>query len=91
MAISQEDFIAKSGAELIGGRLVVGVGPHRRYVGTTEEGAFSLNDAGKEIAAVIEEGGDAAAIAAVVHRTAEEEDKPEADAASEKKVGGKKK
>lgn len=57
MAISQTEFIKATSAEVVGSRLIVGAGPSRRFVGSIEEGVFSLNDAGKEIAEVIEAGG----------------------------------
>lgn len=61
MAISQLEFIEKTNAELCGDRLILGSGPKRRYIGSIEEGVFTLNAAGQEIAAVIEGGGDLAA------------------------------
>ena len=64
MAISQDEFITQTGAELCGDRLIVGAGPKRRYVGSIEEGVFTLNDAGKEIAEIIASGGDIAAAVA---------------------------
>lgn len=77
MAISQDEFMAKTDAELCGDRLILGQGPKRRYVGSIEEGVFALNDAGKEVAAVIESGGDIAAAVAG-------DPQPEADAAPAK-------
>lgn len=69
MAIDQDKFLAFTGAELCGDRMIVGSGPNRRYVGSIEDGVFTLNDNGKEIAAVIEASGDVAAAVAGAPQT----------------------
>lgn len=64
MAISQDEFLTQTAAELCGDRLIAGSGPKRRYVGSIEEGVFTLNEEGKKIATIIESGGDIAAAVA---------------------------
>lgn len=51
MAVSLEEFIEISGAEVCGDRLIVGQMAERRFVGDLTEGVFSLNDEGKAIVA----------------------------------------
>lgn len=58
MAVTQADFIEKTGAEIVGDRFVVGTGAKRRFVGDIVEGAFTLNEEGQELAVAIERGED---------------------------------
>jgi hypothetical protein len=58
MAITVEEFMTKTGAELVGSRLVYGERADRRYVGSIEEGSFNLNDDGKALLAALEAGTD---------------------------------
>lgn len=54
MAMSFEEFVAASSAELVAGNLIVGVGPERTVVGSIADGAFVLNDAGNALLADLE-------------------------------------
>ncbi|TDN70403.1 hypothetical protein [Paraburkholderia sp. BL10I2N1] len=55
MSISLEDFVAKTGAEMVGGRLVLGIQEDRRIVGDAAP-TFTLNEEGLLIASELEEG-----------------------------------
>lgn len=54
MAVTLEDFLEKTGAELCGDRLILGTMAERRVVGDITDGVFTLNDAGKEVMAGLE-------------------------------------
>lgn len=55
MALSFEQFMASSGAELVGGNLVVGTMSERKKVGTLgDDGVFNLNEDGVALAAELE-------------------------------------
>ncbi|MFZ6731991.1 hypothetical protein ACO0LG_08740 [Undibacterium sp. Ji42W] len=75
MAVTQADFVEKTGAEVVGDRFVVGIGAKRRFVGGIVEGSFTLNEEGQELAAAIERGEDVLLVIAGGTPVAEE-DKP---------------
>lgn len=54
MAMTLEEFIAASGAEIVADRLIVGQMGDRRFVGDVLDGTFTLNDAGKDLLATLE-------------------------------------
>jgi len=55
MAISFEQFMEATGAELVAGNIIVGVMGDRKKVGSlNDEGVFNLNDEGKLLADEIE-------------------------------------
>lgn len=56
MAVSLEQFIAATGADLVAGNLIVGIMGDRRKVGDVIDGTFNLNEEGLEMAAEIEAG-----------------------------------
>lgn len=76
MSISQDDFISKTGADLVGDRLIVGSGSKRRYVGSIADSTFTLNEEGSKIAEIIESGGDIVAACAGDAQPDEEVSKP---------------
>jgi hypothetical protein len=55
MALSYEQFMKASGAELVAGNIIVGIMGDRKKVGTLgDDGVFNLNDEGKELAEDLE-------------------------------------
>jgi hypothetical protein len=54
MAIDIKEFMEKTGAEVVGGRVIVGLQADRRYVGEVSDGKLSLSDEGKELLDKIE-------------------------------------
>ena len=55
MALSYEQFMEASGAELCAGNIIVGVMGDRKKVGTLgDDGVFNLNDDGKALAEDLE-------------------------------------
>lgn len=55
MAISFEQFMEATGAELVAGNIIVGTTGDRKKVGSlNDEGVFNLNDDGKALADEIE-------------------------------------
>jgi len=57
MAVSYEQFMEATGAELVCGNIIVGQLADRRKVGeVTDDGVFNLNDDGKAMIADIEAG-----------------------------------
>ena len=55
MAISFEQFMEATGAELVAGNIIVGVMATRKKVGSLDDdGVFNLNDDGKALAEEIE-------------------------------------
>ena len=57
MAVSYEQFMEATGAELVCGNIIVGQLADRRKVGeVTDDGVFNLNDDGKVMVADIEAG-----------------------------------
>ena len=55
MAISFEQFMEATGAELVAGNIIVGVMANRKKVGSLDDdGVFNLNDDGKALADEIE-------------------------------------
>ncbi len=58
MAVSYDQFMEATGAELVCGNIIVGQLSERRKVGeVTDDGVFNLNDDGKAMVADIEAGG----------------------------------
>ena len=47
--MQMEQFISATGAELVGGNLILGVGLDRKVVGTHNENGFALNDVGQAL------------------------------------------
>lgn len=70
MAMTLKEFLEVSGAEIVGGRLIVGERGDRRFVGSVEDGVFNLNAEGQELQAAFEAGMEVTEVAAT------EEDKP---------------
>lgn len=54
MAMTFEQFLAASNAEVVGGDLIVGVMKTRRTVGSIATGTFVLNDEGQALLAEYE-------------------------------------
>lgn len=55
MALSYEQFMEASGAELCAGNIIVGIMGDRKKVGTLgDDGVFNLNDEGKVLAEELE-------------------------------------
>lgn len=55
MAISFEQFMEATGAELVAGNIIVGIMGSRKKVGSLDDdGVFNLNDDGKALADEIE-------------------------------------
>jgi hypothetical protein len=54
MAISYQEFLAKTKAERVAGQLIVGIMGKRQVVGTYKGGVLNLTDAGKEYLANLE-------------------------------------
>ena len=58
MAISFEQFMEATGAELVAGNIIVGIMGDRKKVGSlNDEGVFNLNDDGKVLADEVEASG----------------------------------
>lgn len=58
MALSYEQFMEATGAELVAGNIIVGALADRKKVGALgDDGVFNLNDDGKAIADEIEASG----------------------------------
>ena len=58
MAISFEQFMEATGAELVAGNIIVGMTANRKKVGSLDDdGVFNLNDDGKALAEEIEASG----------------------------------
>lgn len=62
MSLSYEKFVEVTGAEVVGGRLIVGERDARRFVGSVEEGVFKLNEEGQRLQAAFEAGQDPAEV-----------------------------
>ena len=56
MALSFEQFVEATGAEVVGGNIIVGILADRKIVGTYTD-TFNLNEDGQALAAEIEAGG----------------------------------
>lgn len=54
MAMTFEQFLAASNAEVVGGDLIVGVLKERKTVGSIASGTFILNEHGQELLAKYE-------------------------------------
>lgn len=55
MALSYEQFMKASGAELVAGNIIVGIMGERKKVGSLgDDGVFNLNDEGKALAEDLE-------------------------------------
>jgi hypothetical protein len=58
MAISFDQFMEATGADLVAGNIIVGAMADRKKVGSLDDdGVFNLNDDGKALAEEIEAGG----------------------------------
>lgn len=58
MALSYEQFMEATGAELVAGNIIVGVMADRKKVGALgDDGVFNLNEEGKALADEIEAAG----------------------------------
>jgi hypothetical protein len=61
MALSYEQFMSATGADLVAGNIVVGIMSERKKVGSlSDEGVFNLNEDGLALAAEIEAAGEKA-------------------------------
>jgi hypothetical protein len=56
MAMTIEEFVSKSGAEVVAGNVIVGIMADRKIVGAIENGTFNLNADGQAILAALEAG-----------------------------------
>jgi hypothetical protein len=56
MALTYEQFLELSGAEVVCGNLIVGQLAERKIVGSVLDGTFQLNEAGQELSAELEAG-----------------------------------
>jgi hypothetical protein len=56
MAMTIEEFVEKSGGEVVAGNIIVGVMSTRKIVGVIENGTFNLNADGQAILAALEAG-----------------------------------
>lgn len=54
MALSYEEFVKATGAEVVAGNLIVGIMANRKVVGSILDGSFNLNDDGRALADEIE-------------------------------------
>lgn len=54
MALSYEEFVKATGAEVVAGNLIVGIMANRKIVGSILDGTFNLNDDGRALADEIE-------------------------------------
>ena len=54
MAVTLEQFVEATGAEIAAGNIIVGMMATRKIVGTVLDGPFNLNEAGLAMAAEIE-------------------------------------
>lgn len=80
MALSYEQFMKASGAELVAGNIIVGSMADRKKVGTLgDDGVFNLNDEGKALAEELE-------AAPAEKATRKKKDDASADAAAEAAV-----
>lgn len=68
MSLSLDKFIEITGAEMVGGRLIVGERDDRRFVGSVEDGVFTLNEDGQRLQAAFEAGQDVAEVQPVKKR-----------------------
>jgi len=48
MSVTYEEFMAQTGAEEVGGQIIVGIRGNRKVVALREKGAFNLTDEGKK-------------------------------------------
>lgn len=54
--VSINEFITRSGAELVAGNLIVGLMEDRRIIGTVGDGTYFLNDEGHKVLRAMEQG-----------------------------------
>jgi hypothetical protein len=54
MALTYEQFMAKTGAQKVAGQLIVGKKANRKLVGTYKNSIFNLNDEGKKYLAELD-------------------------------------
>lgn len=55
MTMTVEQFIKLSGAEEVGGNLVIGVGPNRKFAATVVDGVFEWTEDGRAMMAELED------------------------------------
>ena len=55
MAMTIEEFVEKSDAEVVAGNVIVGITDTRKIVGVIENGSFNLNEDGQAILKALEE------------------------------------
>jgi hypothetical protein len=55
MTMTVEQFIKLSGAEEVGGNLVIGVGPNRKFAGIVVDGVFEWTEDGRAMMAELED------------------------------------
>lgn len=55
MTMTVEQFIKLSGAEEVGGNLVIGVGPNRKFAAMIVDGVFEWTEDGKAMMAELED------------------------------------
>lgn len=55
MTMTVEQFIKLSGAEEVGGNLVIGVGPNRKFAAIVVDGVFEWTEDGKAMMAELED------------------------------------
>ena len=56
MAMTIEEFVTKTGGEVVGGNVIVGIMSTRKIVGVVENGTFNLNADGQAILTALEAG-----------------------------------
>jgi len=84
MAMTIEEFVEKSGAEVVGGNVIVGLMADRKIVGAIENGSFNLNADGQAILTALEAGKpDAAAARAPKKKPTDTAGKTAEDVAAE--------
>ena len=54
MAMSYEQFMKSSGAELVCGNIIIGMMANRKKIGDNFDGVFNLNDEGQKLLVEIE-------------------------------------
>jgi hypothetical protein len=54
--VTLQEFVKRSGAEMVGGNLIVGSLTDRRIVGNVQDGTYFLNEDGHKILRAMEQG-----------------------------------
>ena len=72
MAMTIEEFVEKSGGEVVAGNIIVGLMASRKIVGVIENGTFNLNADGQAILTALEAGKPDAASARAPRKKATE-------------------